>query len=255
MIISGSFLNEEKEDRKIKAIFNIQIGEYQLRNFKLIEGKNKEGNTNLYLQMPTYMVTDENGKIKTNEEGKPYNKYAIIVNPELSNKKEVQKELEDILINIYNENKGKTPQINKEIEAPNLEKGSINVSNTWVLNSNQNKNMDYQLKSTNNLHIGAFRVNGVNLIYNAMKNDYNIIAPKYNTVKNGEQVKNEFFIPKNKNAYALVKDLLQTTYKVKNNALKEQFKKANLEKEKIEAKTKSEQTIQTETESNTQTLK
>lgn len=253
MIVSGSFLNEEEKERKIKAIFNIQVGDYQLRNFKLCEGKDKEGNANLYLQMPTYMDTDENGKVKINEEGKPINKSAIIINPELGNKKEIQKELEEILIGIYKEFKGKTTQINKEIDAPNIEKGNINISNTWIVKNKLNKNPDYQFKSTNNLHIGAFRINGVSLIYNAIKNDYNIIAPKYKTIKNGEQVQNEFFIPKNKFAYAFVKDMLQTAYKLKNNTLKEQYKKQNLENQKTQAQIKSEQTIQTE--SNAQTLK
>lgn len=227
MNISGKF--NPKEDEKVKAFFNISIGDYQLKGFKLYENEQKE----LKLLMPSYLD-------KTLDNGDPIYKHPIIINPELQNKGAIFKELEKTIVDIYKEFKG-MDSINKDVEAPNLEKGELNVANTWIVLNN--KNTEHQLKSTNQVLIGAFRVNEVNLLYNVNKNAFNFITPTYNsTNKNGEIEKKSFFVPKTSSAYSQLENKLENFYKEKKKLFEQTQKENNVNKNIEKAKNSTETT-------------
>ena len=182
------------------------------------------------------MEKDANGQIVKDKEGKVINKHPVVINPELPNRGDILKKLEQMVVSVYNEFKGNPAGFNKEVEANEIEQGDLNVTNTWVV-GNKDKNGEeikksetHPLKSTNAVLIGAFRVNEVNLIYNTAKNDFNFIVPSYES-KNaeGQTERKGFLIPKTTEAYSKLKNKLQTKYKEKVNEIKENAKNKNLE--------------------------
>lgn len=226
MIVSG-IINEKEE--KIKAFMNVEINGIQLKGFKLYEDEKQ----NLRMLYPNYMVKDKDGNYKMNENNKPINKHPITINPELSNAKELYKQLEQILIDTYKECKerGQT-QLSKEIEAIDLTKGEQNII-TYNINNKKGmtQNPDIQLKSVNTLLIGAFKINEVNLFYNSAKNDFMISSPKYSIVKENESKDYQFVVPKNKEVYAKLKSELITSYKQKYNENKKLIQEQRMQNE------------------------
>lgn len=230
MNITGKY--NPNEDEKVKAFINITIGDYQLKGFKVYENDNIE----LKLAMPSYLD-------KKAESEEPIYKHPIVINPVLQNKGAIFRKLESAIIGAYNECKGMAG-INKDVNEPELEKGELNVANTWVVQNS--KNTEQQLKSTNQVLIGAFRVNQVNLLYNTTKNAFNFIVPTYNsTNNNGETEKKGFFIPKTSQAYSQLENKLESVYKEKKKILETTQNEKNVAKNIESAKN-------TETKSTTQ---
>ena len=156
MLLNGKV--NEKENDRVKAFINLEIDGFQLRGFKLCE--NEEGQLKLF--RPSMMVKDKEGNVLKDDNDKIINSQPIVLNPELTGKKEMWEKLESEVINAYKSNNNGI--ISKEVNIPELEKGEINVS-SFVIGSTkgQTTNENIQLKSSNSLYIGAFKINGVNL--------------------------------------------------------------------------------------------
>ena len=205
------------EDKKIKAYFNVELNDFQLKGFKLYENDEKE----LKLLMPSMMLKDKDGnEIHNQNTGKPINSQIIQINPELSNRKELFNELEKLFIDVYKESKeakNENEHFSKNVQIQDLEKGELNVSTFNIPKSKgETKNNDIQLKASNSVFVGAFKVNNVNLFYNAAKNDFNISMPQYNYLdKKGKEVRNSFFVPKNPESHKMLKTKIVSSHKNK----------------------------------------
>ena len=224
MIVSGKI--EERENEKVKAYINLDINGFQLRGFKLYEDEEK----NLRLLNPSIMVKDEEGNYKIGKDNKPINKHPITINQELSNAGELYKKLETVLVDIYKDFKEKgLTQINKEVEANEFEKGELNLT-TYNINKakGSTQNPDISMKSNHSVFIGAFKINDVNLFYNAQKNDFTFSCPSYESAKNGKQ---EFLVPKTQESYKRLKDKLVSGYKEQDKKFKNDIKQQKIQQE------------------------
>lgn len=227
MNITG--IKNKDESSKVKAFINIEINDVQLKGFKIYENEDKE----LKLMLPSAIKHDKNGEVMKNAEGNIINFHPIIINPDLSNRSDLFKELEKKVIEAYNEPKeaGKEKEISKAVSMPEFEKGELKSNNVFSISKDKQKNPDYQFKATSSLCVGAFRINQVNLIYNTIKNDYNVIFPQYQTTnKETKEVTNmSFVVPKDKATFAKMKNEVVDTYNTKMKEYKEIQKKQNLE--------------------------
>ena len=224
MIISGKI--EEKEDEKVKAYINLDINGFQLRGFKLYEDEDKK----IRLLNPSIMVKDEEGNYKMGKDNKPINRHPITINQELSNAGELYKKLEVVLVDTYKEFKEKgLSQINKEVEAKEFEKGELNITTYNISKTKGNtQNPDINMKSNHSVFIGAFKINDVNLFYNAQKNDFTFSCPSYESAKNGKQ---EFIVPKTQESYKKLKDKLVSGYKEQDKKFKNDLKEQKMQQE------------------------
>ena len=228
MIISGKI--EEKENEKVKAYINLDVNGFQLKGFKLYEDEEK----NIKLLNPSIMIKDEEGNYKLDKNNKPINKHPITINQELNNAGELYKKLEATLVEIYKEFKEKGfNQINKEVELPDLEKGELNVT-TYNISKAKGvtQNPDINMKANHNVFIGAFKINDINLFYNAKKNDFTYSSPFYESVKG----KQEFFVPKTQENYKKLKDKLVSSYKEQDKKFKNDIKQQKFEQEQKNSK-------------------
>ena len=220
MLLNGKV--NEKENDRVKAFINLEIDGFQLRGFKLCE--NEEGQLKLF--RPSMMVKDKEGNVLKDDNDKIINSQPIVLNPELTGKKEMWEKLESEVINAYKSNNNGI--ISKEVNIPELEKGEINVS-SFVIGSTkgQTTNENIQLKSSNSLYIGAFKINGVNLFYNSQKNDFTISLPHYGTAEN----QFSFLVPKSSADHSRLQNAVVQSYKTKVNEFKEQAKNNKLKEQ------------------------
>ena len=219
MLITMKENENKNEDQKIKAYFNIEMADFQIKGFKLYENEEKE----LKLLMPSMMLKDKDGNIiKDENTKKPKNMQVVQINPELSNRKELFKELEKIFTEVYKEGQGEKNENGiyaKNVESLELEKGELNVSTFNIpKDKSKTRNENIQLKASNAVFLGAFKINNVNLFYNTIKNDWNISMPQYDYIdKNGKQVNNSFFVPKNPEIHKILKTKIVSSHKDKQN--------------------------------------
>ena len=226
MNITG--IKNKDESSKIKAFINIEINDIQLKGFKVYENEEKK----LKLMLPSAMKHDKNGNVMKNDEGNIINFHPIVINPDLLNRSDLFKELEKAVIEAYNSQPQEVgKEISKEISIPEMEKGELKSNNVFSISKDKQKNPDYQFKATSNLCVGAFRVNQVNLIYNTLKNDYNIIFPQYQTInkETKEAMNMSFVVPKDKAIFSKIKNEVVDSYKTKMKEYQDNQKKLNLE--------------------------
>lgn len=229
MKITG--IKNEDETKKTKAFINIEINDIQLKGFKLYENEEKE----LKLMLPSTMKRDENGEIMKTKDDRILNSHPILINPDLSNKSDLFKKLEKTVIDAYNDqsnykevkNENKTYQaLEKDVDMPEFEKGDLKANNVFSISKDKQKNPDYQFKATCNLCVGALRINQVNLIYNTLKNDYNVIFPQY---QSADKTNTSFVVPKDKETFSRIKKEVVGSYKEKVKEFTENQKKQQFE--------------------------
>lgn len=229
MLITMKENENKNEDQKIKAYFNIEMADFQLKGFKLYENEENE----LKMLMPSMMLKDKEGNTILDENTKkPKNMQVIQINPELANRKKLFEELEKIFVDTYNEGQGKKNEkgiFAKEVENQSLEKGELNVTTFNIPSKKSNTtNNDIQLKSSNSVYLGAFKINNVNLFYNTLKNDWSISMPQNSYInKDGAEVKNNFLVPKNPNAHKVLKTKIISSHKNKQNEFSNMMKYKN----------------------------
>ena len=233
MNITG--IKNKDESSKVKAFINIEINDVQLKGIKINENEDKE----LKLMLPSAMKHDKNGEVMKNAEGNIINFHPIIINPDLSNRSDLFKELEKKVIEAYNEPKeaGKEKEISKAVSMPEFEKGELKSNNVFSISKDKQKNPDYQFKATSNLCVGAFRINQVNLIYNTIKNDYNVIFPQYQTTnkETNEATNMSFVVPKNKTTFSKIKNEVVNAYKIKTKEYQQQAQQQALQQAQQQA--------------------
>lgn len=230
MIIKGKY--NENEEQKIKALVNIEINGFDLKGFKIAEVDKMKTNENgeyvatgekeLRLLFPSSGIKDPNtGEYIKDENDKIKNFTPIVINKVLANKKELFNGLQNLVIEAYNENKGKET-FEKNVKNELIEKGELNVS-PFIVYKQETSNPNYQYKSRNNIFIGAFQVSGVNLFYNTKNNDYTVMLPGYTKEVNGERKNFSFVVPKNEEVYAKLKNKLSSAYVIKDRELKQDY--------------------------------